>query len=353
MAENQEDQSLQERIKRLKEKRDQELKSSDWGEVGERIAQAISKYGAARAGLKSGVNLSQVDPGPGKNWDAARTRAFTKYVQDSKDAEGLGSKDPDSAQSRALKTYLGSKYPGVTESIKDWDSVSAHDLSTSLSPIVKGLEAERQAEIAAGLRESSEKSKEKEREVRRQEAQSKEAERRADKEAEKEEKRAEKLRKRTVPGLGIAATEKDATDLKKAKVVKANMIQLIDDMVALREEKGAEVFDREAVSEGKSLAKDLMLQYKELAELGAITGPDMEILQSIVPDDPLEYSAASLVGQDPIMTKLKNLKQQTLKKYDQTLKAKLEEPESDKEQETKRVGDVTYRKVEGGWVPVK
>src|SRR5690606_32413258 len=66
--------------------------------------------------------------------------------------------------------------------------------------------------------------------------------------------------------------------------------------------------NREAVARGKQLSKDLLLEYKNMAKLGVLSQADEKIINAIIPDDPLAFSGASLVGQDPILSSLEKFK---------------------------------------------
>lgn len=118
---------------------------------------------------------------------------------------------------------------------------------------------------------------------------------------------AEKRAGRMTP-YGEAQTEDDAKKLKDASELKDSFDRQLDELIALRKSKGAEVLDRDAVARAKSLSNDLLLKYKDLSKLGVLSKSDEKILNEIIPQDPLQWNASSLWGQDPTLTKLEGFK---------------------------------------------
>jgi hypothetical protein len=108
---------------------------------------------------------------------------------------------------------------------------------------------------------------------------------------------------------GLANTKDDAKKLKEAHESKSNFDSKMQEMIALREKYGGEVFNRDAVGRGKALAKDLLLEYKNMAKLGVLSKSDEDIINAIIPEDPLAFSGASVLGQDPIIHKMKKFQQ--------------------------------------------
>ena len=111
----------------------------------------------------------------------------------------------------------------------------------------------------------------------------------------------EKERRLEVPGLGQAITEADAKELKTGLEEKASFDRKLDELIELRETSGAETLDREKVARAKQLSKDLLLTYKNMARLGVLSQADEDIINAIIPPDPLEFKTAQLFGQDPIL----------------------------------------------------
>jgi hypothetical protein len=111
--------------------------------------------------------------------------------------------------------------------------------------------------------------------------------------------------------FGLANNADDAKKLKEAYESKQNFDRKIGEMIQLRtDHNGGDVFDREAISRGKQLSKDLLLEYKNMAKLGVLSAADEKIINAIIPADPLEFNSplAAIQGQDPIMNNLKKFK---------------------------------------------
>lgn len=135
-----------------------------------------------------------------------------------------------------------------------------------------------------------------------------EKQRLADAKAEKEEQKlSEKMQALQTP-YGLANTVDDAKQLKAAHEAKSNFDAKIQEMIDLRKKFGGEVANREAVARGKQLSKDLLLEYKNMAKLGVLSQSDENIINAIIPSDPLEFTPSSLFGQDPILSNLTKFK---------------------------------------------
>jgi hypothetical protein len=125
-----------------------------------------------------------------------------------------------------------------------------------------------------------------------------------------------------VPGVGIANTKDDAKQLKEAKISRDNLNATIDEMIALREAKGAEFLDREAVGRGKQLSTAALLEMKNLAKLGVLSNSDADLLNKLIPSDPL---GVTLSG-DSIMEKLRGLSKDVDTKFQNSLTSRLRSP---------------------------
>ena len=153
-----------------------------------------------------------------------------------------------------------------------------------------------------------------------------------------------------VPGVGRALTANDAKILKDSTVAKKALDSKLDEMIALRDKhEGGEMWDREDVARGKQLSKEVLLQYKTLAGLGVLSQSDMDIVETIIPADPLQYEF--MPGQDPTLENLKKFRKSTDEDYQAQVSARLKTPESTVE--TKTVNGIKYQKVQGGWKRVK
>lgn len=137
---------------------------------------------------------------------------------------------------------------------------------------------------------------------------------------------AKKREQNYVPGLGMAYNSTDAKKLKDATEMKSKFDRQIGELISLREDKGVEYFDREAVGRGKQLSKDLLLTYKNLAKLGVLSKSDEDIINAIIPSDPLGQDWAP--GQDSILHQLKSFKRDLDDDYATTLQTRIKEPEA-------------------------
>lgn len=123
----------------------------------------------------------------------------------------------------------------------------------------------------------------------------------------------EKLQGLKTP-YGIANTVDDAKLLKEAHESKKNFDNKLDEMIALREKhEGGALWNREDVGRGKQLSKDLLLEYKNMAKLGVLSKADEDIINAIIPADPLAFDFVP--GQDPILHKLKKFKEDSDKDF--------------------------------------
>lgn len=122
---------------------------------------------------------------------------------------------------------------------------------------------------------------------------------------------------------GKANTVDDAKHLKSAYETKKSFDSKLDELISLREKKGAEVLDRESVSRAQQLSKELLLEYKDLKKLGVLSKSDESIINKVIPDDPLEWRAASLLGQDPILTNMNAFKKDLQNDFDASLQTRL------------------------------
>lgn len=89
--------------------------------------------------------------------------------------------------------------------------------------------------------------------------------------------------------MGQAKTKNDAKILKDAYTGYEGTKTNLDDLIATRKEKGAEVMDRKSVNQAKTIAADLTVQYKDLAKLGVLSKDDYRLLERLIPTDPLQF----------------------------------------------------------------
>lgn len=195
----------------------------------------------------------------------------------------------------------------------DWDRAlgTAKQMGADVSQISPVFDPKLRDNIAGGLLTYADKMKLESDAKNRAEARSERAYLRGESRQDRLDARAEKLYERDqalATPFGKANTPDDAKQLKEAFEAKRNFDSKINEMIALRKEFGAEQWNTEAIDRGKQLSKDLLLEYKNMAKLGVLSQSDEKIINAIIPDDPLAWKAASLKGQDPILSNLEKFK---------------------------------------------
>lgn len=118
---------------------------------------------------------------------------------------------------------------------------------------------------------------------------------------------------------GLANTTDDAKQLKDGHLSKRAFDNKLQQMIDLRtKHEGGAILNREDVARGKQLSKDLLLEYKNMAKLGVLSKSDEDIINSIIPEDPLEYNSplAAIQGQDPTLNRLKAFQADSNKNFE-------------------------------------
>lgn len=202
--------------------------------------------------------------------------------------------DPNSSRSLAFRNTLKNQFPSLANAYgADFDHIAAGDMENIMNPL--------------RLKETVQARKESARLMSQQRSDSKQ-----EKIDEKREKIDEKMQTLQTP-FGTANTPDDAKQLKEAYESKKNFDGKIQELIGLRTKYGGEAMNREAVARGKQLSKDLLLEYKNMAKLGVLSKSDEDIINAIIPADPLEFSLVP--GQDPIMNNMKKFKEDSDKDF--------------------------------------
>lgn len=100
-------------------------------------------------------------------------------------------------------------------------------------------------------------------------------------------------RELSVPGyLGFAPTEAEAKQARAAVSDGEALMGLLDDLIEQREKYGLALTSPTARRLGQGLAKDAQLLFKgdAFAALGVLAGPDMDIINAVIPEDPAAFS---------------------------------------------------------------
>lgn len=138
-----------------------------------------------------------------------------------------------------------------------------------------------------------------------------------DKKEVRAQKEQEKLEGLKTP-FGIANDADDAKKLKEAWESKANFDNKIQEMIDLRiKHVGGTIWNRDDVARSRQLSKDTLLEYKNMAKLGVLSKSDEDIINKIIPEDPLQYASplATIRGEDPTLHVLQKFKSDSDKDF--------------------------------------
>lgn len=164
----------------------------------------------------------------------------------------------------------------------------------------------------------------------------------ADHAAKRQEKQEEQDELKRTP-FGVARTADDAKKLKDAHEIKSKFDAGINEMIALRKKhKGGDAFNREDVKTAERLSTDLMLQYKDLSNLGVMSKSDEALLRTVIPKDPLQYRSLyeAGTGQDSTLRNMEKFKEDSDRDFQTRLDTRLSKPITVVDiQENKKTGE--------------
>lgn len=132
--------------------------------------------------------------------------------------------------------------------------------------------------------------------------------------AERVAKRTEKLQEASIPGLeitpGAHPTADDAKKLKAAMTSQKNIETEGDKLGAIHRAKGTELFGADANAMDQALVA-MKTEAKNVMELGALSGPDLELVNQIAGMDPTSFGAnlKGMFGVDNTQDALKAFRQ--------------------------------------------
>lgn len=278
------------------------LASLGAGLAGQNQAQAVDRlYQGSRDRQKE---LEDFDKKRTGVYDELKQdREIGKFERDQKD--DLESSDPMSEKSKLMQSVAARLMPG-----QDFSKYSAKQLGN----VMERLETTSKQAMEDARRKEDVALRQSELGLKRQDLQ-------AQRELKKEEKEVAKAEKQKLledalsTPYGLAQTKEDAKNLKDAYVAKQSFDQKLGDMIALRKKHGGgAILNRDDVDVGKQLSKDLLLEYKNLAKLGVLSSSDRDIIDAIIPPDPLAYDF--IPGQDPILAKMEKFKADKQKDFE-------------------------------------
>jgi len=97
-----------------------------------------------------------------------------------------------------------------------------------------------------------------------------------------------------VEGRGFAADPTDARASRDYSGKVDAMKKIVSEMKNLRKNYGNEVLNRSAIAKAKQLSTDAKLIAKDIKGLGVLAGPDMAILESLIPENALSPSVTMI-----------------------------------------------------------
>jgi len=86
-------QTLQQAMARAKQMYQDRATANEWGEVAQTVGQALARAAAAREGLKTNRDMSNLNMGPGFDFQNRGNRLFKEYQQEVQDAQELDKLD--------------------------------------------------------------------------------------------------------------------------------------------------------------------------------------------------------------------------------------------------------------------
>lgn len=301
------------------EARQKAMDASYEGNGAMSIAQLIGGFGDALAGKGSDGtarqfaayraqqkdnNLGEFDRSKDaaiKDYDVKRKLEQNKITDDQRAREmDLNSEESKMAQALAKKMNPNGDYSKLTAS-----------KFKEMSPVLEKMYSIEQNKIA------------------RQDAAALRAESKAQRDYEKNQK--------LETTYGTARTEDDAKQLKGAAETKSKFDAQLQELIALRKDKGVEYLDRESIARAKQLSRDLLLGYKDLAKLGVLSQSDENILNDIIPNDPLGQDWVP--GQDPTLHKLQKFQGDVNRDFDSRLNQRLRDPKNPQRQKQANSND--------------
>lgn len=273
-----------------------EAKRSDWQSIMPGFDRGVA---ASKSNLKDASDEFIMEDKLAQT-DKARAREDEAY---SRDAD---LRDPRSKASADAREYLKQVAPKST-SFPGYDNLSAAQVKEIAPGLYQAYNAQSERAARAADRAAAREQTAAIRDYTNQ-----------GKVSAAEAKQAEKMEQLRVGDLGFAQTAEDAKQLKTAIESKQSFDDRLDELISLRvKHNGGAMLNRDDVGRAKQLSKDLLLQYKDMAKLGVLSQSDEKILNTIIPDDPLQYNSpvAAIQGQDPTLYKLKKFKEDAEKDF--------------------------------------
>ncbi|OPZ24296.1 MAG: hypothetical protein BWZ03_00236 [bacterium ADurb.BinA186] len=260
-------------------------------------------------------NLMKVDPKEAFNFKAQQAANLKS------DLEGQYAKN--SFVSSLLETvkdqdsYLAAKSLAISKGIKE-----AEQLPNTYDPQVIGsLKAQYQKASLTPSQQMEDSRKREEAQARLAELQDRRLERKDLINLRNEEKQMAL----TTP-YGLANTPDDAKIIKEAHEAKMSLFSQVDEMIKLRQKYGGgAIMEPDDQGYATQLSNDALLAYKNLKKLGVLSKSDEDIVNAIIPKDPLRLRGAAEVisGQDAVLSKLVNFRDNKSKDFASGIQARI------------------------------
>jgi hypothetical protein len=246
------------------------------------MGDAASTIGNAMTGRKhdsSFYNNAQASAGQGVKDIQDRRKGS---IENDKVKATQAGQDPDSDKSKGKRDLYKKLFPEIVKQMPSFDLLSSDDIEELKSPLELAQRAKDRMVQLQMMKEQKD--------LVRQE-----------KELAKQDKVDRDIEERTTV-YGLARTKDDAKKLKEAAEDKDILDRSLEELIDLRNQKGVEYLDKNAVQRGEQLSKKILLSYKNLAKLGVLSKSDEDIINAIVPEDPLGQDWTPF--QDPILHRL-------------------------------------------------
>ena len=255
---------------------------------GKTIAQAFAYGSGAQIG-DGAANTKMLKESANKPVQDYETAVSTQMAEMS-NQEKRELVDPNSDLSKTTRKLVKDLASKLKMDLPEVDNMSANGLKTILANLSEvNAQKERAQQDAANRAMQAEQS-------------------RMMYEMKKEDKMSEKLDRLTTP-YGTAFSEKEAEKLRGAATLEETLMGNIDRLVELRKKNnGAALPFSEDRKAANSIAGVLLTDYNKIAELGALAGADKAILNTSVPDNPLDYTLSIPGQKDPVITQLETLR---------------------------------------------
>jgi len=129
-----------------------------------------------------------------------------------------------------------------------------------------------------------------------------------------------------IKGYGTARNEKEFLEISEGIIAKNTFDEQLDELIKLRKDLGTEFLDRKAVRRAQQIGYKLLIDYKKMAGLGVLSKADYDLLNKIIPADPLQVDIYEWWDKDldPTLHQLEKLKKDADSDFQMQLGIRLE-----------------------------